>query len=515
MLSLLRSPRRTARATAAALILLATLLTSAGCGGDSGSASSSGDAALALGLQAPVTSFDPAQLNTGESQYVWGSVYDTLIYADDEGNLKPNAAEKWTYSADRRTLTITLRKGMTFSSGTAVNAAAVKATLEHIEKVPGPQLGAALNIASVEAPDQSTVVITLKQADAEFLYQLSAGLGVIADPASLGKADLALNPVGSGPYTLDKAATVNGSTYVLKRRAGYWNENSYPFKAITFRVISDPTATVNALRSGQLNASSVDTRQSAGLKAAGFDITPVDATAIASVILADRSGQVLKPLGDLRVRQAINMAFDRAKMVEKLLNGAGKPTVEVFNPHGDAYDPALESTYSYDPAAAKKLLAQAGYPNGFSVTMPSFVYTQSFEPTIGQALAAIGIKVTWKAVPLQNVFTQIAQRQYPIYLFLSGMGTAPGELKSNAGPTGGSNPFASTDPKLTALLSQINTAEPAQAAPLYKQANAIIVKDAWEAPLFFIGTDWVTKGVKYVGAGKQYIASVRQFDTVG
>ncbi|MGO4431394.1 ABC transporter substrate-binding protein, partial [Streptomyces sp. MCAF7] len=102
---------------------------------------------------------------------------------------------------------------------------------------------------------------------------------------------------------------------------------------------------------------------------------------MATLVLGDRSGDVLEPLGDLRVRKAINMAFDRTKMVKRLLRGSGRPTEQIFNPKGPGHDPALDQTYAYDPAAAKRLLAEAGYPNGFSVTMPSLVVSKPFEPT--------------------------------------------------------------------------------------------------------------------------------------
>ncbi|MET8208894.1 ABC transporter substrate-binding protein [Streptomyces sp. NPDC005373] len=426
--------------------------------------------------------------------------------------MKPGAAKSWQYSDDARTLTLKLRQGLTFSTGAPVTASAVKATLDLIRKS-GPNQFQLAAVSSVTAPDDRTLVLKLSRPDGSLLNALSWTGGVIADPKTMKGKEAALRPVASGPYTLDKKATVNGSVYVLKRRDDYWNKKAYPFSSVKIRVISDRAATVNALKAGEINAVSVETSQLGPLKQAGFETKYIDATNQAGLILADRTGEKLKPLGDLRVRKAINMAFDRKKLVKRFLQGSGQETEQVFSPHNEAYDPALDKTYPYDPAAAKKLLAQAGYPSGFSVTMPSLVYTKPFEPTITQSLADIGIKVKWDPVPAQQTDSALTSKKYPMYFATDTMGPDAQQARSYYSPDGIRNVFGSTDPSLTKLLRTADgETDPAKAADIYRDVNTFAVKNAWLAPVFAIGIHWVTKkGITFLGDGSSTQNSIRKF----
>jgi peptide/nickel transport system substrate-binding protein len=491
----------------------ATLFAPAACATEVGAPSTTNDATLALAIHAAPNSLDPAQLAEGQEAYVWNSVFDTLLYADNKGQLQPNAAESWRYSEDGRTLTLKLRKGMTFSSGAPVDAGAVAGTMKRTRATPGQQQGKLAGVVSIEATDELTVVITLAKPDSSFLNVLSTGAGVIADPSTFNNKDLGLHPVGSGPYILNEGATVFSANYLLTRREDYWNAKAYPFKTLNIRVTTDPAASVNALETGEVNASSVEASQVQRLTAAGFDVAFVEGIAIGNLVLADRSGSVLKPLADLRVRQAINMAFDRKKMVDQLLHGAGKPSVQLFNPKGDAYDPTLEQTYSYDPAGAKRLLAAAGYANGFSVTMPSLYFTSTFEPSITQALGDIGITVQWEPVPPQTTISSIMSKKYPMFFFLDGLNIPSRDVQTNFTPTGYLNAFGTTDPEITPLINQVGAElDATKAAVLYRKINSLAVKSALDAPLFYVGTYWVTKkGIRYLGDGSLTFSTVRAF----
>ncbi|MFF6804087.1 ABC transporter substrate-binding protein [Streptomyces sp. NPDC012616] len=508
-------PRRLPRtlATSVGAALLATAATACAGGGDQAAGSSSGAKTLALSILGTPNSFAPTQLVRGQQAYVWKAIYDTLLIEDNNGQIKPGAAESWKYSDGARTLTLKLRGGMKFSSGAAVDASAVKATLDLMVKTPGPNQGSLASVASVEAPDASTVVIKLRQPDGSLLSSLSSASGVVGDPKTMTDKSAALNPVGSGPYTLDKAQTVNGSVYVLKQRDDYWDKGAYPFQTVKLRVISDPTAAANALKAGESNAGSVDASRLSQLESSGFKVTKVGATAGANLVLADRAGTKLKALGDVRVRKAINMAFDRDKLVQQMLRGGGVSTEQVFKPKGQVYDQALNKTYAYDTKAAKQLLAEAGYPNGFSVKMPSFIYIKQFEPIIQQALGDIGVKVTWEPVPPQQSGTALLSGKYPMFLIMDGLDADPVIAKAFYGEDGYRNPFHTTDPKLTDLLAQADRqTDPVKAAAAYRKVNEFGVEQAWTAPLFFVGTQWVTgKGITYLGDGSSTAATIRQF----
>ena len=508
-----RPLRRRALARAAVVLLTATTSLAA-CSSEPSAPAKEGEATLSLAVQNPPASLDPTKIGTGQDSYLWTAVYDTLLYMDNKGQLQPNAAESWKYSADGRTLTLKLRPGMTFSSGAAVDAAAVKATLERSKSTPGGQQGKLQVVTSIDNPDATTVVITFATPNTTFVENLAiAGIGAIADPATVDNKESALNPVGSGPYTLDKNGTVNGSTYVLQRRDDHWNAKAYPFKTVKVKVIADRTATVNALRAGEIDAGTLQADQVKQIEAAGLGVKLVDATATLKIVMADRAGSQLKALGDKRVRQAVNMAFDRAKMVQQLTGGAGKATTQIFNPKLPGYDAALDRKYPYDVAKAKSLMAEAGYADGFTVTMPSLVFTTPFEPSVAQALGDIGVKVTWEPVPAQNMISAVMSKKYPMFLFIDGVETPSQAIAKAYEPAGYVNPFRAQDPALTTLMAQATAAlDATKQAEAYRGVNTFVVENAWDAPLFYIGTNWATKkGITYLGDGSQNFATVRTF----
>ncbi|MFC4376221.1 ABC transporter substrate-binding protein [Nocardia halotolerans] len=508
----LRSRVRTGLFTA--LVTVVTLSTATACGTDQSSGpSGSSDGTLSVAIQGTPNSFDPAQLLEGQQAYVWAGIFDTLLYLDNDGKLQPNAAESWQISDDAKTVTLRLRSGMTFSSGAPVNAAAVKATMDRTKSTAGTMQNWLRSVNAIRTPDDHTVVLELARPDAGLLPSLAMGPGVIGDPATMSEARTALNPVGSGPYTLNTAETVNGTSYVLNRRDDHWNVEAYPFRTVKIRVIPDRTATLNALQAGELNAGSVEATHLDRMKASGFEITPVEGGSLVSLVIADRKGERTPALADPRVRKAINMAFDRTKIVEQITHGAGTPTVQTFNPMGPAYDPALANEYRFDVEGAKRLLAEAGYPDGFAVNLPETVYAKTFAPTVTQSLAAIGIAATWEPVPMQQANAAIASQRFPMTLAVDGTGPFPRELQGFA-PDHARNPFHTAEPELTALIDQYNRElDPERADELAEKINAFTVRYAWDAPMFFVTTNWVTKdGVKIVSTGPRVLNSVRQFD---
>jgi len=453
---------------------------------------------LTIAMTAAPPTFDPAQLDNGTSAYVWGSIYDTLLTQDATGAIVPNAAESWKYSDDALKLTLDLREGMTFSTGNPVTADAVKATLERDKETAGLRQAETANIESVETPDEQTVVINLSQPTPALVSNLAMGLGAIGDAATIDEDRTALNPVGSGPYILDES-TVNGSSYVLKRREDYWNVDAFPYSTVTVRVIEDQQALFNALQAGELDAGNITPDQAATVEAAGFRTKQLGAIAVATFAILDREGTQVPALGDVRVRKAINMAFDRDLYLKSLLGGVGSTTVQLFNPAQGAFDPSLKDAYTYDPKRAKDLLAEAGYADGFALTLPSTFLSTTYEPAITQSLADIGITVTWEPVPPQEVATSLASRKYAAAWFFDGLNVPARELDNNFGEKGFLNPFHYQAPELTALINEVSLATNQAAADnIYKKINAYIVENALTAPVVYLGTTWAIKdGITY------------------
>ncbi len=476
---------------------VAALLALSACGGGGSSPNSDSDSpgqggadSVALTVQAAPNSLDPAQLNDGQQRYVWGALFDTLLYLGEDGVPQPNAAEAYEYSEDALALTLDLRDGMTFSDGDPVTAEAVRATLERTRTTAGPQQGNLGAVESIEAPDEDTVVLRLSRPDPNLLVALSYGAGVIGDPDTIDEPSTALDPVGSGAYTLDRGATVDGTTYVLQRRDDHWNVDLYPFRTVTVRVIADRTAAYNALASGEVDAGTVDAAQAEQAERAGLDIVRVEGQTVGALILTDRAGEVAEPLKDVRVRQAINMAFDRQGMVDALLNGLGSPSNQIFSPAAAAYNEDLADEYEYDPEGARELLAEAGYADGFTLSVPANLTVTPFQPTIAQLLGDIGITVEWQPVtPQQDVQTT----EWPMYFNLGGAAPPARTVALYFLPNGSHNPFGYQDPEIDALIAEVATeADPERAAELYREINTIAVEDALFAPLFTLTGSFAT-----------------------
>lgn len=519
MVSVLSRARSLTRAASATVAVVALLATTA-CSSPSPDSSAAGEAPsrdgeLRIAVQAQPASLDPAQLAEGQQSYIWASIFDTLLTIDNEGKVQPNAAESWAYSEDLRTLTLKLRSDLKFSAGDPVTAKDVAGTLERTRSTPGQQQSKLAKVTSVSAPDDSTVVIQLSQPEPSLTNYLAQATGVIGDPDTFAAETTKLRPSGSGPYTLSDA-TVDGTEYVLERRDDHWNSKAFPFKTVKVRVIADRTAQFNALQAGEINAGLVQPPQRKQAEAAGFTIQEVEATAALVLILADRKGQLAPALADVKVRQAINMAFDREQVVKALMQGLGRPTSQVFNPNGDAYNSELDGTYDFDPEKARKLLAEAGYPDGFSMTMPSTVISGSYEPVVTQALSDIGIKVTWEPVPPQNTSASVSSKKYPAVLWFLGLNAAGREVNDMYGPDGFLNPFKWQDPEFDKLLAEVaNESDEAARADLYKKVSEYTVKQALNAPIAYTGTLWATApGIEYLPK-VNVIPTIRTFGVTG
>ncbi|WP_129669279.1 ABC transporter substrate-binding protein [Phytoactinopolyspora endophytica] len=493
-------PKRFLGRTTGSALLVGALLVASACSSEGGgSTSPQGDATLVFGVPQPPNSLDPAELHDGVQRYVWGALFDTLLYLDHEGELQPAAAESWEYSDDALTLTLHLRDDMSFSDGEPVAAEDVRGTLERTRTTAGAQQGNLSAIESIEVPDDHTVVLNLSEPDDNLLNSLAQAAGVVGDPETLDNPRTQLDPVGSGPYTLDADQTEDGVVYVLDRRDDHWNTGAYPFDTVTIRPIADRTAQFNAMIAGELDAATVDGEMAEHAVDAGLSLTEVEGVGLAQIVLADRDGEVVPALADLRVRQAINMAIDRAGMVESLNYGFGVPTAQIFNPLSSAYLPEREQTYPYDVEAARELMAEAGYGDGFTLAMPGNLMSMQFQATLSQAFADIGITLQWDPVPAQ---TSGQSTDWAAYWNIGGAAPPSRAVAQYFAPDGSNNPFGSIDPELNGLIEEVAAEiDPDEADELYRRINQFGIDNAWFSPALWIDTIWATvEGVEYVGS---------------
>lgn len=499
--------RRSILGVAAVGAALALALTACGPSGEGPDDANGAPAAEAPGLavssvSAP-NSLDTAQLVDGNQMYVWSSIYDTLLMRDPEtGELKPNAAESWEYNEDGTELTLVLREGMTFSNGNPVNAEAVAATMLRTRDTPGIVQPKYALVEDVIAADDLTVVVSFSEFDPQFVWNLPLAAGAIGDPESLDSAEAATNPIGSGPYTLDVAKTVPGTTYVLTKRDDYWNADSFPYPTFTVRVLQDPTASFNALQAGEINASTVQAQVVSQLDTSTYSTKVIDTQAIAYLDILDRGGEKWPALGDVRVRQAINHAIDREGVLKGLFTDTGLTTTQIFTPNGEVNDESLDATYEYDPEKGRALVEEAGY-TGETFQIPSTFLTTTIEATLSQAFEDIGLGLEWVTVPPQQAQSALQSGEYGLTYQITGPNSDPADAFFHFSPSGFGNPRGYTNPELDAFFDVINsTVEFEDAVSTYRELNAYAVEQAYEAPIVFVGATWATRdGIEYIGYG--------------
>lgn len=511
--------RRGARVIAVAALATGALLL-AGCSGSTGTTNRTGGAGdapdLAIAAVSAPNSLDTAQLVNGQQMFVWGSIYDTLLTRDTAtGKLVGNAADSWEYNADGTVLRLKLHPGMTFSNGDPANAAAVTATMLRTKDTPGIGQPYFALVTDVKAVDDVTVQVSFSAYDPQFVYNLALGAGAIGDPTTIASPDSATNPIGSGPYTLDVASSVPGTSYILKKRADYWNAAAYPFPTFTVRVLQDPTASLNALQAGEINAGTVQPAVKAQLDTSKYSFGDVKAQSIAYLDILDRGGVKFPALGDVRVRQAINDAIDRDGILKGIYAGNGQTTEQIFPPSSPVWDDSLNSTYGYDVDKGRQLVQEAGYA-GTTFQIPSTFLTTSIEPTLSQAFSDIGLNLDWVAVPPQQAQTALTSGDYGLSFQITGINSDPADAFFHYSPNGFGNPTKYTDFTLDGYFASINsTVDPDAAVPTYRELSKYAVDQAYEAPITFINTTWATADGITVVSGSGVPNTIRIFQFGG
>lgn len=459
----------------------ATVLTLAGCTGTANQDAPAGSAPIQETLRvvqgAGPNSFQIGYNNGGQNT-IQLSVYDTVIHQLANGDLAPGIATKWDYNEARTQLTLQIRSGLKFTNGETLDAAAVAKSLEATHTGPGTSSDM-LYIQSIEAPSASTVVINLSEPNAALVPLLATIDGAIAAPSTIGNTQSATDPIGSGPYKLDKSGTQLGSTYSLTKNDEFWDSQNYPYKKIVYSVM-DPTAAFNGLQSGQLDFATVAPDQEKQLPSSQFVTGTDKATTYASIWIADRNGSIVPALANVKVRQAINMVFDRDSL-SKLQPGVIHGTNQSYNPNGGAYLKPLASQYSFDVSKARQLMKEAGFADGFSVKMPATqVITGQYQDVITQSLGEIGIKVNWDNVTLTDMINKMISKNYPMYFFPNVFSSSEAQDTQNILKPA-FDPFATQTPELKKLVADANASGRPEA---FQKVNQYFLDNAWNVPLF-------------------------------
>lgn len=403
---------------AGALMLLVTGLTACS-GGDSAGEQSATEAegeprrggTLTAAFSADPAGFDPVRGPSGMSHVVMEQVYSTLMSLTPDNEVEPDLAKSYELSDDGLTYTFKLREGVTFHNGDPLTSEDVKFTFDRLrEPDSGYSYGSQIaTIERVEAPDPLTVVFRLSEPTAPFLvYMAFPGSSIVPKKLVESGYNLNSNPVGSGAFKFVKYEPKNVISFV--RNPDYYESGKPYLDGMEWRIISDTAALTTAMVSGGADFTNVVPPQDWNrMKGTSSLVTESVVGSSFNWLLPNNS---VEAFDDPRVRQAISYALNRESLVNgaffglatAILGGvvpewswASAPDVEFTGPKGD-------------PAKAKALLAQAGYPDGFSTSMTiasSFPNLMAMAPIIQQDLQKVGIKAKIGTVEIPRYWDEV------------------------------------------------------------------------------------------------------------
>jgi len=433
---------------------------------------------VTIGLQLEPPHLDPTSAAAGAiDQVVYSNVFEGLTRFGPDGSVNAGLAESWDISEDGKTYTFKLRSGVKFHDGTDLDATDVVFSLDRARAEDSTNAQKALfeGIASVEAVDATTVKVTLKAPQGNFLFNMAWGDAVIVAPESID--DIKTNPVGTGAFTF--ADWKQGDSITIARNANYWGATP-ALEEATFKFISDPTAAFGAMMAGDVDAFY---GYPAPENLAQFEADPrfnvLSGSTEGETILAINNKQ--EPFDDVRVRKAVSMAIDRQAIIDGAMFGYGTPIGTHFAPHNPDYID-LTGNAPFDPAAAKALLAEAGYPDGFETTLklPPPSYARRGGEIIAAQLREIGIETEISNLEWAQWLEQ-AFRGYDFGLTIVSH-TEPMDIGIYARPE---YYFQYDNAELQSLISDLGLEnDPAKRSDILKSAQTIISEDYVNGYLF-------------------------------
>lgn len=365
-----------------------------------------------------VATLDPAIGYDWQNWSMIKSLFDGLMdYVPGTTTLRPGLAESYTLSEDGLSFTFKLRPGVTFHNGRGLTAEDVKFSLDRVTDPATQSPGAGFfgsiagfdkagpgGLSGVKVIDPLTVEITLSRPDATFLHVMALNFASIVPKEAVAEfgADFGKHPVGTGAYALEDWTI--GQRLVFRKNAAYWRAGLPYLNSITFEVGQEPIVALLRLQKGEVDV------PGDGIPPAKFTEVMANPEEAARVVMGGQlhTGYITMnvtqpPFDKVEVRQAVNMALNKARIVQ-IINGRATPATQPLPPSMPGYAQGYAG-YAHDPAAAKALLAKAGYPEGFETEL--FVMNTDPNPRIAQAiqqdLAAVGIKVALQNLAQANV----------------------------------------------------------------------------------------------------------------
>lgn len=416
---------------------------------------------------------DPHTMVSAGTREVLFNVYEGLVKPDTKGNLLPAVASEYKINDAGDTFTFTLRDGVKFHNG---NTVTVKDVVYSIKRAAGLDTGTPLidgfdAVESVESTDDKTVVVTLKEPNIEFLALFTAA--IIPDGN-----DPATEVIGTGPFKFVSRSPQEN--IILQKFDGYWGTAPY-VDNVTYKIIDNAETLVMSLKSGALDLVAHLTSAQVKELGEGFMVDEGTMNLVQAVYLNNS----VEPFNNIEVRQALSYAIDRESIMDYLADGRGAAVGSSMYPAFEKYfRPELVDYYSLDVEKAKQLLSDAGYPDGFdmTITVPS-----NYQPhvdtasVIAEQLKQIGVNVTVELVDWETWLNRVylgREYQSTVIGVDASMMTARAMLERFTSDSG-SNFTNFNDPEYDSTFKEaIACTDDAQQVELYGKLQTILAKDA-------------------------------------
>jgi peptide/nickel transport system substrate-binding protein len=426
----------------------------------------------------------PASATAGVVLY---NIQECLVKVDRTGKIAPWLAERWN-TTDNRNYTFFLRRGVRFHNGRELKAADVKFVFERAmnpeTKHPYPRYYEA--IGDIIVKDDYTITFSLKTLNANFLLNLARQGSVIYPREAVETLKSA--PIGTGPFRFEE--WVRGDRIVLVKNPEYHGKGLPRLDRVTFRFITDPNAVLAALKAGDVDASLF------GLGAEHVQELSRDARF--AIVVGDTTNDVIlamnnarKPFSDVRVRRAVTHAINKPDVLKGAMFGMGKilgTNVDPLNP----YYVDMSGAAPYDQARARKLMAEAGYPNGFDAVLrvsPQYQYTVRTGEILVDQLRKVGVSVRLEQIEWGQWLSRVwKEAEYDLTI----IGHAESwDIANYANPK---YYFRYDSPKFQELFSKSEvTLDDKARRELYAQMQRMLVEDAPAVWLYMYPRLAVTK----------------------
>jgi len=368
------------------------------------------DSSLIVGVDASPITMDPGGSLMDANFSVMANLFDSLLRRDVNGKLVPALAIRYEHP-DKLTWKFYLRKGVKFINGNRFNAADVKFSLERLKdpKCCSEFMDIGKQIASVETPDDYTVILKTAAPDPSFHQNLDTVFIMDKESTeSRDQGDVGVHPIGTGPYKL--VEWVKGSYVKMVANENYWG-GVPPIKKVEIRPITEPSTRFAALVSGEVEMiSGIPVELFDRLKKdRRFEIVTRPSRRVIFLALGNKPGA---PWADIRVRKAMYMAINEEEIIKKIMRGQATPAAQLADPAMVGYAEDIKRL-PYDPVRAKNLLKEAGYADGFEITLagPNDRYVQDEQicEAVAGYLSKIGIKCKLDVKPKAAYFPELVE----------------------------------------------------------------------------------------------------------